>query len=68
MLYATSNCPIADETWDFLFTQMAIDDRIGRIGDIGVDEFIEEAEEEDKMSFHGENSNMDSSESDYRRG
>lgn len=73
-IYATSNSPTSDdEKWDFSFTQMAIDDRIARIKDIRVEteeteenmnEVIEEAEEEERLSFHGDSSNMDSSESD----
>ncbi|KAK1397577.1 hypothetical protein POM88_007440 [Heracleum sosnowskyi] len=71
-LYATSNSPTSDdEAWDFSFTQMAIDQRIERIEDIRVeiegiayDEATEDDEEEEKASFHGDSSNMDSSESD----
>ncbi|KAK1367463.1 hypothetical protein POM88_043024 [Heracleum sosnowskyi] len=71
-LYATSNSPTSDdEAWDFSFTQMAIDQRIERIEDIRVeiegianDEATKDDEEEEKTSFHGDSSNMDSSESD----
>ncbi|KAK1366742.1 hypothetical protein POM88_042303 [Heracleum sosnowskyi] len=71
-LYATSNNPTSDdEAWDFSFTQMTIDQRIERIEDIRVeiegiayDEATEDDEEEEKASFHGDSSNMDSSESD----
>ncbi|KAK1361023.1 hypothetical protein POM88_045497 [Heracleum sosnowskyi] len=72
-LYMTSNSPtFDDEAWDFSFTQMDIDDRIQRIEDIrdevegNVNEVVEEdtEDEEEKQSFHGDSSNMDSSESD----
>ncbi|KAK1392472.1 hypothetical protein POM88_011528 [Heracleum sosnowskyi] len=72
-LYMTSNSPtFDDEAWDFSFIQMVIDDRIQRIEDIrdevegNVNEVVEEdtEDEEEKQSFHGDSSNMDSSESD----
>ncbi|KAK1400145.1 hypothetical protein POM88_010008 [Heracleum sosnowskyi] len=71
-LYATSNSPTSDdETWDFSFTQMAIDQRTERTEDIRVeiegianDEATEDDKEEEKARFHGDSSNMDSSESD----
>lgn len=65
--YVTSNTLTDDEPRDFRFTQMEIDDRIQRIEDIiveveaNVDEVIEEAEKEEKISFHGNGSNMNSS-------
>ena len=69
-LYTTPNGPGLDgEFADFSFTQLAIDQRIERIEDIRVeveaavrDEGLETVqEEEEKLSFHGDSSNMDSS-------
>ncbi|KAL1803942.1 hypothetical protein ACET3Z_032589 [Daucus carota] len=73
-LYLTPNGPGLDgENWDISFTQLAIDQRIQRIEDIRVevgealnevDEEGADEDEEEKQSFHGDSSNMDSSESD----
>ena len=59
------------EQWDFSYTQMAIDQRIERIEDIRVeveeklnDTKEEVSAEDEQNSFHGDSSNMDSSESD----
>lgn len=55
--------------WDFLFTQMVIDERIERTKDIREevdrlvnDEVTREGEEWEKLRFHGESSDMHSSE------